>query len=238
MRLFFTYMGGKFRIAHLYPPPAHDLIVEPFAGSAGYSLRFPDRDVILVERDEKVAEVWRFLLGADPDEVRALPLIGEGWESIDDLGDFPLGARYLVGFWLSKATTSPRRTPSRWALTRPDASYWGAAVRERIARQVPRIRHWRLIEGDYALAPDVEATWFVDPPYVDRGHQYRYGPRLLDYPALAAWCRSRRGLTVVCEGEHADWLPFAPLADIKAQRGQVRESVWTSCSAAGGCSLT
>jgi hypothetical protein len=226
VRLFFTYLGGKYRIAPLYPPPRHATIIEPFAGSAGYSLNFPDRDVVLVERDERVAAVWRYLLTAEPADIRALPLIGQGWATIDDLTDLPLGARYLIGFWLSKATTAPRKSPSAWALSRPDCSYWGPAVRERIAVQVPRIRHWRLIEGDYTLAPDVEASWFVDPPYTVRGHQYRHGPSSLDYPALASWCRTRAGQVVVCEGEGASWLPFVPLARIKAQRAPVSEWVW------------
>jgi hypothetical protein len=48
LRPFFGYYGGKWRdaVKH-YPPPEHTRIVEPFAASAGYSLRYPDRKVIL-----------------------------------------------------------------------------------------------------------------------------------------------------------------------------------------------
>ncbi len=227
VRLFFSYLGGKYRAAPAYPPPHHPVIVEPFAGSAGYSLRYPEHDVILIERDEKVAAVWRYLLGARPEEIRALPLIGQGWHNIDDLTHLPEGARWLIGFWLSKATSSPRKTPSAWAIARPDCSYWGAAVRDRIAAQLHRIRHWQLIEGDYRQAPDVTATWFIDPPYIAAGHQYRYGSASIDYPGLAAWCRTRRGQVMVCEGPGAGWLPFAPFLEIKGQRGQFKESLWT-----------
>jgi hypothetical protein len=226
VRLFFTYLGGKYRIANLYPPPRHEVIVEPFAGSAGYSVRHGARNVVLVERDAVVAETWRYLIGAQPEEIRALPLIGQGWATTDDLGHLPAGARHLIGFWLSKATTAPRKSPSRWALTRPDCSYWGPAVRERIARQVDEIRQWRVIEGDYRSAPDVPACWFIDPPYQLRGHQYRHGPADMDYAALADWCRSRRGQVTVCEAPGASWLPFVPLAEIKGQRRQVGEAVW------------
>lgn len=233
MRLFFTYFGGKYRAAPLYPAPDYGVIIEPFAGSAGFSLRYPDRDVVLVERDERVAAVWRFLMSATPDDIWALPLIGEGWKSTEDLKHLPIGARHLIGFWLSKATAAPRKTPSAWALTRPDCSYWGPRVRERIALQVDGIRHWSLIEGDYSAAPDIEATWFVDPPYVRAGHQYRHGSASLDYRALGNWSRGRRGQVIVCEGPVATWLPFKPLAHVKGQRRSVAEYVWLSTAEAG-----
>ena len=73
--------------------------------------------------------------------------------------------------------------------------------------------------GDYRSAPDLEATWFVDPPYqptrgMKTGQGLGYAPgctsRELDYGELAEWCRSRRGQVIVCEQEGADWLPFRP----------------------------
>lgn len=228
LRLFFTYLGGKYRAVPHYPEPRYDTIIEPFAGSAGYAVRYPDREVVLIEKDDKIAAVWRYLLNTSADDIAALPLIGEGWATTDDLTHLPDGARYLIGLWLSKATTSPRKTPSRWALTRPDASYWGPRVRERIAQQVSRIEHWTIIHGDYTEAPDVVATWFIDPPYVVGGHQYPHGSSGIDYAALAKWCQSRPGQAIVCEGEGATWLPFERLAEIKGQRRQFNEAIWTS----------
>lgn len=227
LKPFFTYLGGKYRTAHKYPAPRHDVIVEPFAGSAGYAVRNHERQVILVERDEKIAAVWRYLLTASPDEVAALPLVGEGWQTTDDLTHLPPGARYLIGLWLNKGTASPRKTPSAWCRSgiRPN-SMWGMAIRERIAGQLDAIRHWRLIESDYSSAPDVEATWFVDPPYVGKGHQYRFGSSLIDYAALGAWTLARPGQVIACEGPGATWLPFEPLGAMKAQRGQSLELVY------------
>jgi site-specific DNA-adenine methylase len=49
LRPFFTYTGGKYRLAPRYPEPRHNLIIEPFAGSAGYSLRHPEREVLLID---------------------------------------------------------------------------------------------------------------------------------------------------------------------------------------------
>src|SRR5262245_39743395 len=61
IRPFFGYYGGKWRDAvRNYPPPYHGTIVEPFAGSAGYALRYWDKKVVLYERDPVVAAVWRY----------------------------------------------------------------------------------------------------------------------------------------------------------------------------------
>jgi hypothetical protein len=65
---------------------------------------------------------------------------------------------------------------------------WNARSRERIASQVERIRHWQIVQGDYAKAPDVDATWFIDPPYVGRaGRHYPFQPD--DFAALGKFDR-------------------------------------------------
>lgn len=102
-------------------------------------------------------------------------------------------------------------------------------MRIRVANQVQYIRHWKVIEGDYTAAPEVLATWFVDPPYQVAGKYYVHGSKGIDYSALGDWCRSRRGQVLVCENEGADWLPFAPFATLKAGvngRGS-KEVLWT-----------
>ncbi len=90
------------------------------------------------------------------------------------------------------------------------------------------------IEGDYTMAPDVDATWFIDPPYDNAaGENYRH--HKLDRYALAQWCRGRRGQVIVCENEGASWLPFAPLRTFKRglrAAGGSREVVWTK-----GCTM-
>src|SRR5208337_3940382 len=101
---FWRYYGGKFRAAPRYPKPIYRTIVEPFAGAAGYALRYPDYDVILVERYAVLAEMWRFLIGTTPEEVRRIPTV----EHVDDLPRWvPDGARSLVGFAMNAATVSP-----------------------------------------------------------------------------------------------------------------------------------
>ena len=196
--------------------------MEPFAGSAGYSLRYPDRKVILCEIDPVLVAVWRYLVRVKASEIRAIPDIPPNG-SIDEL-KVPEEAKWLVGFWLNRATASPRKTPSKWMREgiRP-GSFWGPRVRETIAAQVDAIRHWQIHHCSYDESPwDGTATWFVDPPYQLAGRHYRYGSELLNYDALAEWCKDRPGQVIVCENEGANWLPFVELADVKTTRGDRR----------------
>ena len=235
MRPFFCYYGGKFRAAPRYPSPMYETVIEPFAGAAGYSIRYGPGRVVLVEKDEKVAATWRYLLSVTPAEILALPDLDPG-QTTDDLS-LPQEARWLIGWWLNKGASSPRKSPSAWMRSgiRPN-SMWGRAVRERIASQLSGLVGWEIIEGDYTEAPDIEATWFIDPAYMDAGKHYRHGSSGLDYSLLAGWCRSRRGHVIVCENEGATWLPFEPFITIKANESKSggkrsREAIWTqSCA--------
>lgn len=244
LRPLFSFYGAKWRLAPKYPAPRFPSIVEPFAGSAGYSCRYHAADVTLVERDPIIAGVWRFLVGSTASDIRALPLLDDG----ADAADLPVcqEARWLIGFWLNKATSAPRRHLSKWGRypgKRDD--FWGEAVRERIASTVHLVAHWRIIEGDYTAAPNKPATWFIDPPYVGNarvskwtgdgpdvtvpvGDRYRFGTRRIDFDALGSWCRTRRGQVIACENVGATWLPFRPFFDAKVARGTSREAVWLS----------
>lgn len=228
VRPFWGYYGGKWRAAPHYPAPQHDTVVEPFAGAAGYALRHHDRNVILVEKNAKVAATWRYLIRVSASEVRSIPILEPG-QTVDDL-PVVQEARWLVGWWLNRAPASPRKSPSSWMRggSHP-ACFWGASSRERVASQLEAIRHWRLIEGDYTAAPDIDATWFIDPPYVLAGKHYPTHD--LDYAALAEWCRARRGQVMVCENDGADWLPFVPFRKCKANEGRnggkvSAEAIW------------
>lgn len=228
LRPFFSYYGGKFRhAAQQYPPPVHPTIVEPFAGGAGYALRYFDRRVILCDLDPVVCAVWRYLVRASEADIRALPDLEPG-QSVDDLR-VAQEARWLIGFWLRRGSPRPARTGSPWMASGkwPDA-FWGPRVRDRLAAQVAHIRHWTILEGNYARLPSLEAAWFIDPPYQSAGGAYRCSSRRLDYEALGAWCRSRRGQVIVCENEDATWLPFERIATTNTLRSGTgsREVVW------------
>jgi hypothetical protein len=236
MRPFFSFYGGKWRDApRNYPPPVHDAIIEPFAGSAGYSLRYPARRVTLYDTDPVIAGLWAYLIRVRESEIRAISDVPEGG-TVEDLG-LSMEASWLVGFWLNKGCSAPRRRPSSWMRSgiRP-GSFWGSRVRETIAQQLAAIRHWSIVHGSYEAADDVEATWFVDPPYQDAGKHYVKGSDSIDFAALGSWCRSRRGQVIACENVGADWLPFSPLSGMKTTRKGKRshEAMWLSPSGGVG----
>lgn len=233
LRPFWRYYGGKWRAAPRYPKPDHSTIIEPFAGAAGYSLRYPDREVVLVEKYSVIAELWRWLIAATSDEVMSIPCV----DSTDDLPRWvPSGALFLVGFCMNTATVSPRVTLSSGKKKLRDLGCtregWTEEHRRMVAAQVGHIKHWRIIEGDYSKAPDVEATWFIDPPYQRAGIHYKHPSTAIDFAALGAWCQSRRGQSIVCEAAGADWLPFSPFMDAKSfgaagKNKTSAEVIWT-----------
>jgi hypothetical protein len=226
LRPFFSYYGSKWAAARGYPPPLYRQIVEPFAGSAGYALQYPDLEVLLVERDPVVARLWLWLITkATPTEVLALPDI-----PVDGhVDDFALRgpARDLVGFWIATAQVHPNRRPSSLRRRWPEKG-WHIGMRRRIADQLHRIRHWRVICGDYTEAADLvhgPATWFVDPPY-DNDAGDKYNGVKPDYAALATWTLQRAGQVIVCENEGATWLPFQPVWQTRSINRRSREAVY------------
>lgn len=231
LRPFFSFYGGKWRAAPYYPTPQFNRVIEPFAGAAGYSTRHHERDVVLVEADPVIAGLWRWLIAAPSSEVLALPAVVS--DTVAALGLAP-GPSALIGFYCNPASTGPRQRPSAWMRQGENkTSFWGDAVRARIAAQVGAIRHWTVVEGDYADAPDEEATYFVDPPYVGAGVHYR--KRFERHAELGEWCRSRRGQVIACENVGATWLPFRHFRDIQSNpskrgKGKSAEAIWVGPS--------
>jgi hypothetical protein len=233
---FFTYFGGKYRAAPKYPAPKHNHIVEPFAGSAGYSTRYHDREVTLIEASEEIAGIWDYLIHVSVADVLALPLLEPG-QSVDSIA-VSQEAKWLIGMWVNPGSSQPKKTLSTW--TSNDGctrlfKFWGAPVRERIASQVDQIRHWQVKLGRYEdlVDPDTTATWFVDPPYQKMGKHYRHGAAQLDFGFLGYVCQSLQGQVIVCENEGADWLPFRHLAHVRSNqansgRTTSAEVIWTN----------
>jgi site-specific DNA-adenine methylase len=231
LKRFFNYYGAKFRDAgSLYPRPAHETIVEPFAGAAGYSVQYAHHKIILCEIDPIVSELWRFLINAKSTEILSLPDL-EPFQNVDDF-NIPQEAKWLIGFWVNAGCATPCKSPSKWMRggTAP-GSFWGPKIRQRIALQVEFIRHWQVFNCSYAdVAVPRAATWFVDPPYEIAGKHYRFGSDQLDYQALGDWCRSRDGQVIVCENQGSTWLPFRDLTDVRStSRGRrSKEVIWLS----------
>ncbi len=218
---FFCYYGGKWRAAKRYPEPNRKQIVEPFAGAAGYSLRYPHLDVSLYEVDDAVFGVWHYLINVSPAEIMQLP---DNVDNVDEINATP-EAKWLIAFWLNKGSATPKRTASSWSKS-GDTLTWGAVVKQRIAAQVPLIRHWKIFIRSYQDAPNIEATWFIDPPYSGAcGRHYRC--KIESYESLSQWCRERLGQVIVCERHGANWLPFKTFTTFQAvyKQGRLASSI-------------
>ena len=234
LRPFFSYFGGKWRTAKHYPAPRQDLIVEPFAGSAGYSVRHPHKAVILNDLDPVVCGTWDYLIRAPEEEILSLPEWDGTWATTDDI-KIPQEARWLIGWWINKGSSRPGKTPTTWMRSVPPTgeNFWGAGIKARIARQQQFIRHWIVTSKDYSDLPNLDATWFIDPPYQEAGKEYKHGASGIDFSELGAWCSSRNGQAIVCENKGAEWLPVRDFRDIKASPGARRtgvskEVIWTN----------
>lgn len=216
----FNYFGGKWRSAPHYPLPLHDIIIEPFAGAAGYSLRYYDRRIILNDIDPVIYGVWHYLIHAKSSEILALPL------DIDDLREcsLPQEARWLLGFWYNAGAAQPRNIPASWMrLGLNPGSFWSERTRKKIAHQVEYIRHWKVTNHAFDRIEQQNCTWFVDPPYQVHGKHYKYSA--VAYSDLSDWCRARAGQVIVCENEGAAWLPFENFRATKGSHGKHRTGV-------------
>jgi len=202
----FYYFGRKGRLAPYYPAPVYDTVIEPFAGSMAYTLHHRPQWATGIEIDEAVVRSWEWITNLAPSTIAEIyePAVGE-------------------------------RVNHRWKMmaagshgtSRAESYLWTERMARDLAKQkrlaarhsTYASRHVQYRLGDYRDAPDVEATWFIDPPYqhVRRG----YERDAIDYAELADWCLSRRGQLIVCEQAGADWLPFTPLRGIRGTTNKV-----------------
>lgn len=203
-------------------------MVEPFAGSAGYSVyHLVKKNIdgaILVEKDPRVVELWHRLLSMTPAQVLALQPPAPGEYTKDFL-------------WMTLAASNAlAKIPGYGFSVRAAATAQTMLVR--IAKLLPHVQgKVILIEGSYERAPNIPATWFIDPPYqstglhpLSRGNGYAAGcdTDAIDYRHLARFCQTRHGTTIVCEYEGADWLPFHRLHNGYNSIGEKKifEAVW------------
>jgi 16S rRNA G966 N2-methylase RsmD len=211
----FYYYGRKKQIAKHYPAPEFDTIIEPFAGAASYALHSShwQKQVILVERDHRVAEIWRWLIeSATEESIRALPDLSVGERSTEFLHIVHAATKMAFKYKRIKVTPVLERN-------------WEISKRV-MAASLYKVRHWKIMEADFTAAPDLEATWFIDPPYKDEpGNGYAHGSSALDYSALAAWVYERKGQVICCEGANGDYLPFTSLLDLPGVAGKRSKEV-------------
>ena len=230
LKPFFSFYGSKWRLAKCYPEPMFERIVEPFAGSAGYALNYFQRKVVLIEKDPVIAELWKYLINVQPDQVLQIPLLSDG-QGVDDVVFNDPAEKTLVGFWIAKAKAVPAKSQSSWMRKEKGDrllnNFWGTKIRERVAQQVSHIKHWEVISGDFEQASEIsDSTFFIDPPYAVKGKHYRHRMTESDFERLAQMSLCLSGQVIVCENRGADWLPFVDFVTSRSQlKGQRSKEV-------------
>ena len=204
----FGYFGSKKQKIAKYPVPKYGKIIEPFAGAAWYSLAYWDRDIVILDKYKVVVGIWKWLQQCSKEDILKLPRLKLG-ESVEDMNWDCEEAKWLVGLSIAGGAATPRKKPSKWkTIDRPNTQEFRLQF---IAKNLYKIKHWDIREGDYFDIKNEAATWFIDPPYQVAGKGYKHGSKDIDYSSLASWSREREGQVIVCENTTGTWLPFTPL---------------------------
>jgi len=215
----FSYYGSKSKIVDYYPPPKYGKIIEPFAGSARYSLKYWDREITLVDKYRPVIDAWLYLRSASISDINNLPKLKPN-DNIDNF-DISIGEKSLLSFLVNVGNTG------RKSMTERSFNQYEGQMRN-IKESLFKIKHWNIICDDYKNLTNNEQTWFIDPPYQYGGNEYKENNKKIDFGSLAEWCRSRNGHIIVCENTKANWLPFLPIIDMQGSVHKTTEAIWSN----------
>lgn len=217
----FSYFGSKSKIVHLYQPPLHDLIIEPFAGSARYALKYHRKQVWLNDASPVICRIWEWIINATKEDIRTLPVLKKG-ESVADCKQLSQVEKDMLGFCVAWGCAQPHHVVTGWGAINGQMHQF----KRDLLRWAGKLRHWKVTNLSYDELPNQPATWFIDPPYQEMGHRYTH--HTINFSALGEWCQQRQGQVMVCEGGQADWLPFVPLVECKRIRRKdtYRELIW------------
>jgi len=229
----FSYYGSKSKIVDYYPTPKFNKIIEPFAGSARYALRFFENDILLVDKYPVIVDVWNYLKNASEKDILGLPRLKNG----QSLNEFNLSyeENMFLGFSIKQGSERPSNKAVKFATNLNPGEKNTNIERnlKRVASQLYKIRHWSIMCEDYLNIPDENATWFVDPPYQFGGKCYVMSNKYLNYKELSNWCKNRKGQVIVCENTKADWMDFKPFVkrcdnSANAHKNKTREAIWSN----------
>lgn len=221
----FKHFGSKWSAARYYPAPLYGTIYEPFAGSAGYSLRHHEHNVILRENNVHLQSLWWWLIAeASESLIREIPLDIPVGTDIRALG-LTHGQELLLKHWQRTNNVGNCWTISPWG-NKP--GQWTANTRARVAEEHQAVKHWRIFgpDADWS-APNT--TYFCDSPYL---YNYRYGADDFDFAALARALHSKQKprQLIVCEAvcpktqRVPDWMPFTPFRETVTSRRKAHNS--------------
>jgi len=215
----FSYYGSKSKLVDYYPPPKFDKIIEPFAGSARYALKYWNKQVLLVDKYELIINIWKWLQQCSKQDILTLPRLQYGDEIPNTLSEIE---KSFVLYNLHRGRAVPSNKIGKFS------DCWEYTIKT-TAANIEKIRHWEIKLGSFDEIENTEATWFIDPPYQFGGEHYKHGTRDLDFNKLAEWCKSRNGQVIVCENTKATWLPFKPMIQIQgACQTFTTEAIWSN----------
>ena len=133
----FKWFGSKWSASKHYPRPLYDTIVEPFAGGAGYALRYADKRVVLAETNTHLLRLWRWIIDdASKEDVLDIPLglrVGEDIRTIG-LSD---GQALLLKHWQRTNNVGDCWTISPWGNS---PGQWTANTRARVADEIQAVK--------------------------------------------------------------------------------------------------
>ena len=216
----FSYYGSKSKIVDYYPAPIYDKIIEPFAGSARYALKYFDRDILLVDKYEVIVNIWKYLQKCSPNDILSFPNYEAGDRIIKEELDC-IEQYELIRFLLQQGSVGGNK-----------AYDWGVKSYKQnlksIASNLYKIKHWVIQRGCYMDLPNMPATWFIDPPYQNGGHKYNQNNKKINYEHLANWCIERLGQSIVCENTKANWMPFKAIIEMQGIKFKTTEAIWSN----------
>lgn len=219
----FSYYGSKTGKESCYPKPIYDKIIEPFAGTAKYSLYHFEKDVLITDTYKDLIDVWLFLKECSKKDILSLP-VPKGGEFLSDYNFDCNEAKLLLGFMIGFGSQSPRNKVSPHFTKNPNRL---KNQLKKIANDLYKIKHWKIELKSFFEIENEKATWFIDPPYQFGGHAYVESNKKLDFNKLSEYCKDRQGQTIVCENTKADWLDFKPM--FKATNRYVTtEAIWSN----------
>jgi site-specific DNA-adenine methylase len=212
---FFKWFGSKWHNTAHYPEPCFNTIIEPFAGSASYSLHYADHDVVIYDANCQLLDLWAWLINsATYDNIKAIPLNIPINTDIRTLS-LDYGQQLLLKHWQRTNNVSKTWLISKWT---NQPGQWTSNTRARLAEQIYAIKHWKIAMPSFKEC----GTYFIDPPYQ---YNYRYkssnllyefGSNETDYELLATSIKNLPipNQVIVCEARHPNtnvkpkWLPF------------------------------
>lgn len=213
-----SYYGSKRKIAHLYPKPIYELIIEPFAGSAWYSVLHRNKNVILNDKYEVIHDIWDWLINSATSDTI---LKNSDFFVGQDISNLELDKAHkdLIGFSINRGSVAPCNIVQKWNCQVSSNPEWASTTNfqlKRISTLLAEIKHWKVSKKDYTDLDNIECTWFIDPPYQFGGERYKVSD--VNYATLREWIMTRKGQVIVCENSKAQWLNFSPLCNTFGQK--------------------